>query len=157
MQFVILFGQGRFLSRHVHQIILDIIDRAMAAFSATGMNPDRYFIITSWLKGYCLLVNHQKIVKNSLLHYCRVKVNQAHACKPILQAYSYNTFKMKLIYSWNVCSVLPSDDWFIDVAHDAISRISGKPRVPNGEREVNSPTASVSAQSVSSVRSHGSS
>ncbi|KAK3145761.1 hypothetical protein QOZ80_3BG0257060 [Eleusine coracana subsp. coracana] len=94
MQFVILFGQGRFLSRHVHQIILDIIDRAMAAFSATGMNPD---------------------------------------------------------------SVLPSDDWFIDVAHDTISRISGKPRFSNGEREVNSPTASVSAQSVSSVRSHGSS
>lgn len=42
MQFVILFGQGRFLSRHVHQVILDIIDRAMRAFSATGMDPDRY-------------------------------------------------------------------------------------------------------------------
>ncbi|VAH30348.1 unnamed protein product [Triticum turgidum subsp. durum] len=40
MQFVIIFGQGRFLSRHVHQVILDIIDRAMGAFSATGMNPD---------------------------------------------------------------------------------------------------------------------
>ncbi|RLN17115.1 exocyst complex component EXO84B-like [Panicum miliaceum] len=94
MQFVILFGQGRFLSRHVHQVILNIIDRAMAAFSATGMDPDR---------------------------------------------------------------VLPSDDWFIDVAQETISRISGKPRVANGEREVNSPTASVSAQSVSSVRSHSSS
>jgi len=49
MQFVILFGQGRFLSRHVHQVILNIIDRAMAAFSATGMDPDRYcfFIILS--------------------------------------------------------------------------------------------------------------
>ncbi|KAL6638069.1 hypothetical protein ACP70R_025641 [Stipagrostis hirtigluma subsp. patula] len=95
MQFVILFGQGRFLSRHVHQVILEIIDRAMAAFSATGMDPD---------------------------------------------------------------SVLPSDDWFIDVAQETISRISGKPpRFANGEREVNSPTASVSAQSVSSVRSHGSS
>uniref|UniRef100_J3LTV9 Exocyst component Exo84 C-terminal domain-containing protein n=2 Tax=Oryza brachyantha TaxID=4533 RepID=J3LTV9_ORYBR len=94
MQFVILFGQGRFLSRHVHQVILKIIDRAMAAFSATGMNPD---------------------------------------------------------------SVLPSDDWFIDVANDTISRISGKARTANGDREVNSPTASVSAQSISSVRSHGSS
>lgn len=41
MQFVILFGQGRFLSRHVHQVIIDVIERAMAAFSATGMNPDR--------------------------------------------------------------------------------------------------------------------
>ncbi|CAN6322248.1 unnamed protein product [Urochloa humidicola] len=94
MQFVILFGQGRFLSRHVHQIILNIIQRAMSAFSATGMDPDR---------------------------------------------------------------VLPSDDWFFDAAQETISRISGKPRVANGEREVNSPTASVSAQSVSSVRSHGSS
>jgi hypothetical protein len=46
MQFVIIFGQGRFLSRHVHQVILDIIDRAMGAFSATGMNPDRYYALT---------------------------------------------------------------------------------------------------------------
>jgi hypothetical protein len=50
MQFVILFGQGRFLSRHVHQVILDIIDRAMRAFSATGMDPDRYhfFFLASY-------------------------------------------------------------------------------------------------------------
>ncbi|XP_020091692.1 exocyst complex component EXO84B-like [Ananas comosus] len=94
MQFVILFGHGRFLSRHVHQVIIDIIERAMAAFSATGMNPD---------------------------------------------------------------SVLPSDDWFIDVAQDTISKISGRARVANGDRELSSPTASVSAQSMSSFRSHGSS
>ncbi|VAI38474.1 unnamed protein product [Triticum turgidum subsp. durum] len=94
MQFVILFGQGRFLSRHVHNVILHIIDRAMAAFSATGLDPD---------------------------------------------------------------SALPSDDWFIEVAQDSISRISGKARAGNSEREVHSPTASVSAQSVSSARSHGSS
>uniref|UniRef100_A0ACD5X5H2 Uncharacterized protein n=1 Tax=Avena sativa TaxID=4498 RepID=A0ACD5X5H2_AVESA len=94
MQFVILFGQGRFLSRHVHHVISEIIDRAMAAFSATGLDPD---------------------------------------------------------------SALPSDDWFVDVAQDSISRISGKARAANSERELHSPTASVSAQSVSSVRSHGSS
>ncbi|XP_048532274.1 exocyst complex component EXO84B-like [Triticum urartu] len=94
MQFVILFGQGRFLSRHVHTVILNIIDRAMAAFSATGLDPD---------------------------------------------------------------SALPSDDWFIEIAQDNISRISGKARAGNSEREVHSPTASVSAQSVSSARSHGSS
>ncbi|GJN09948.1 hypothetical protein PR202_ga28004 [Eleusine coracana subsp. coracana] len=94
MQFVIIFGQGRFLSRHVHQVILDIIDRAMAAFSATGINPD---------------------------------------------------------------SVLPGDDWFMDVAHDVVSMISGKGRAANGDREINSPTASVSAHSISSFRSHGSS
>ncbi|ONK74886.1 uncharacterized protein A4U43_C03F11130 [Asparagus officinalis] len=94
MQFVILFGQGRYLSRHVHQVIIDIIDRAMAAFSATGMDPD---------------------------------------------------------------SALPSDDWFVDIAQETISRISGKARIGNGEREVQSPTASVSALSMSSMRSHGSS
>uniref|UniRef100_A0A804MW67 Exocyst complex component EXO84B n=1 Tax=Zea mays TaxID=4577 RepID=A0A804MW67_MAIZE len=94
MQFVIIFGQGRFLSRHVHQVILDVIDRAMAAFSATGMNPD---------------------------------------------------------------SVLPGDDWFMDVSQEVVSMISGRGRVANGDREVNSPTASVSAHSISSFKSHGSS
>lgn len=93
MQFVIVFGQGRFLSRHVHQVIMDIIERAMAAFSATGMDPD---------------------------------------------------------------SALPTDDWFIDIAQETVSKISGKSRV-TADREPNSPTASVSAQSMSSVRSHGSS
>ncbi|KAL2932955.1 Exocyst complex component EXO84B [Bienertia sinuspersici] len=54
-------------------------------------------------------------------------------------------------------SVLPEDNWFNDICQDAIELLSGKPREINGEREVNSPTASVSAQSVSSIRSHGSS
>lgn len=53
-------------------------------------------------------------------------------------------------------SVLPDDDWFTEIAQDAIERLSGKPKVANGERDLNSPTASVSAQSMSSVRSHGS-
>ncbi|KAM3267632.1 hypothetical protein P3S67_032050 [Capsicum chacoense] len=52
--------------------------------------------------------------------------------------------------------VLPEDDWFTDIAQDAMERLSGKPKVANGERDLNSPTASVSAQSMSSVRSHGS-
>lgn len=51
-------------------------------------------------------------------------------------------------------SVLPDDDWFNDICHDAIERLSGKPKA---DRDLNSPTASVSAQSISSVRSHGSS
>ncbi|XP_024030870.1 exocyst complex component EXO84B isoform X2 [Morus notabilis] len=54
-------------------------------------------------------------------------------------------------------SVLPEDDWFNDVCQEAIERLSGKPKGINGERELNSPTASISAQSISSVRSHGSS
>ncbi|KAJ6793329.1 exocyst complex component EXO84B-like [Iris pallida] len=94
MQFVIVFGQGRYLSRHVHQVIIDIIDKAMNAFSAAGQNPDE---------------------------------------------------------------VLPADDWFIGIAEETISKISGKYAMANGEREAHSPTASVSALSMSSVRSHGSS
>ncbi|XP_074288105.1 exocyst complex component EXO84B-like [Silene latifolia] len=54
-------------------------------------------------------------------------------------------------------SVLPEDNWFNDICQDAIEMLSGRPREINGEREPNSPTASVSAQSVSSIRSHGSS
>ncbi|XP_042450638.1 exocyst complex component EXO84B-like [Zingiber officinale] len=48
MQFVILFGQGRFLSRNVHQVIVEIIDRAMHAFSSTGMNPDSVLPPDDW-------------------------------------------------------------------------------------------------------------
>ena len=51
-------------------------------------------------------------------------------------------------------SVLPDDDWFNDICQDAIERLSGKLKA---DRDINSPTASVSAQSMSSVRSHGSS
>ncbi|XP_039044032.1 exocyst complex component EXO84B-like [Hibiscus syriacus] len=53
-------------------------------------------------------------------------------------------------------SVLAEDEWFNEICQDAIERLSGKPKaVP--ERDLYSPTASVSAQSISSVRSHGSS
>ncbi|EPS72316.1 hypothetical protein M569_02440 [Genlisea aurea] len=44
-------------------------------------------------------------------------------------------------------SVLPADDWFKEICQDAIERLSGS----------RSPAASVSAHSVSSLRSHGSS
>ncbi|XP_008229365.1 PREDICTED: exocyst complex component EXO84B [Prunus mume] len=54
-------------------------------------------------------------------------------------------------------SVLPEDDLFNDMCQDAIERLSGRPKAANGDRDLNSPTASVSAQSISSVRSHGSS
>ncbi|KAK9084528.1 hypothetical protein Syun_031544 [Stephania yunnanensis] len=95
MKFVIHFStQGRYLSRHLHQVINNIISRAVAAFATTGMNPD---------------------------------------------------------------SVLPDDEWFLDVSQEAIDRLTGKAKGANGERDLNSPTASVSAQSVSSVRSLGSS
>ncbi|OVA03672.1 hypothetical protein BVC80_1097g13 [Macleaya cordata] len=53
--------------------------------------------------------------------------------------------------------VLRDDEWFIDHAQEAIERLTGRTRAANGDRELNSPTASVSAHSVSSVRSHGSS
>lgn len=39
---MIVFGQqGRFLSRHVHQVILDNIERAVNAFAATGLDPEQ--------------------------------------------------------------------------------------------------------------------
>ncbi|KAG4145757.1 hypothetical protein ERO13_D05G114000v2 [Gossypium hirsutum] len=49
--------------------------------------------------------------------------------------------------------VLPDDEWFNEICQDAIERLSGKSKA---DRDLNSPTASVSAQSISSVRSHGS-
>ncbi|KAF7135683.1 hypothetical protein RHSIM_Rhsim08G0247800 [Rhododendron simsii] len=95
MKFVVCFAsQGRYLSRNLHRVVNDIISKAMAAFSATGMDPN---------------------------------------------------------------SVLPEDDWFTDVCQDAMERLSGKSKVANGDRDLSSPTASVSAQSISSNRSHGSS
>lgn len=54
-------------------------------------------------------------------------------------------------------SVLPEDEWFTEISQEAIERLSGKPKLANGDRDLNSPTASVSAQSISSIRSHGSS
>ncbi|KAK1288910.1 hypothetical protein QJS10_CPB19g00866 [Acorus calamus] len=53
--------------------------------------------------------------------------------------------------------VLPEEEWFADVSQETINKLSGRGKIINGERELNSPTASVSAQSMSSVRSHGSS
>ncbi|KAB5539162.1 hypothetical protein DKX38_016695 [Salix brachista] len=95
MKFVMCFAsQGRYLSRNLHRAVNEIISKAVAVFSATGMDPD---------------------------------------------------------------SVLPEDEWFNEICQDAMERLSGKPKGIDGDREVNSPTASVSAQSISSVRSHGSS
>uniref|UniRef100_A0A5B7AL75 Putative exocyst complex component EXO84B n=1 Tax=Davidia involucrata TaxID=16924 RepID=A0A5B7AL75_DAVIN len=95
MKFVICFAsQGHYLSRNLHRVVNEIISKAMAAFSATGMDP---------------------------------------------------------------YSLLPEDDWFTDICQEAIERLSGKPKVANGDRDLYSPTASVSAHSISSLRSHGSS
>ncbi|GAB2293039.1 Exocyst complex component exo84b [Dionaea muscipula] len=54
-------------------------------------------------------------------------------------------------------SELPEDGWFDEICLETMDRLSGKPRLINADRELNSPTASVSAQSVSSITSHGSS
>ncbi|KAF3564428.1 hypothetical protein DY000_02015550 [Brassica cretica] len=92
MKFVICFAsQGRYLSRNLQRGTNEIIAKALAAFSATGLDP---------------------------------------------------------------CSDLPEDDWFNEICLDGMERLSGKAKGNNGE--VHSPTASVSAQSVSSARSHGS-
>ncbi|XP_042018540.1 exocyst complex component EXO84B-like [Salvia splendens] len=95
MKFVMCFAsQGRYLSRNLHRVVNDIINKAITAFSSTGMDP---------------------------------------------------------------YSVLPEDEWFNEVCQDTIEKLSGQPKNANRERDLNSPTASVSAQSISSMRSHGSS
>ncbi|KAD6794820.1 hypothetical protein E3N88_05716 [Mikania micrantha] len=92
MKFVISFAsQGRYLSRNLNRVVNEIINKALAAFSVTGMDP---------------------------------------------------------------YSVLPEDEWFGEICQEAIDRLSGKPKLANGERDLSSPTASVSAQSISSIRSH---
>ncbi|KAJ4954117.1 hypothetical protein NE237_030949 [Protea cynaroides] len=94
MEFVILFSsQGRYLSRNLHQVIKDIITRAIEAFATTGMDP---------------------------------------------------------------YSVLPEDEWFADVAQIALKTLTGTSKFNTGDRDVESPTASLSAHSISSVMSHGS-
>jgi hypothetical protein len=55
-----------------------------------------------------------------------------------------------------LASTLPEDDWFAEVAQIAIKMLTGKANFGNVERDVTSPTASVSAKSVSSIVSHGS-
>ncbi|XWS22518.1 hypothetical protein CRYUN_Cryun29cG0043100 [Craigia yunnanensis] len=94
MEFVMIFSsQGRYLSRNLQQVIKNIIERAIDAVTATGIDP---------------------------------------------------------------YSVLPEDDWFAEVAQIAIKMLTGKANFGNMDRDVTSPTASVSAKSISSVVSHGS-
>lgn len=52
MEFVILFSsQGRYLSRNLHQVIKNIIARAIDSLASTGTDPYRYissfFLLTS--------------------------------------------------------------------------------------------------------------
>lgn len=50
IKFVICFAsQGRYLSRNLHRVVNEIIAKAMAAFSATGMDPYRYVTIVIFL------------------------------------------------------------------------------------------------------------
>lgn len=52
--------------------------------------------------------------------------------------------------------MLPEDEWFAEVAQIAIKMLTGKANFGHVERDIASPTASVSAKSVSSAVSHGS-
>lgn len=59
MKFVISFAsQGRYLSRNLHRVVNEIISKAVAAFSATGMDPYRYNIEYSSfvLVFHCLII-----------------------------------------------------------------------------------------------------
>ncbi|CAI8593674.1 unnamed protein product [Vicia faba] len=78
MQFVMIFSsQGRYLSRHLHQAIKNIISRAIETVAATGLDP---------------------------------------------------------------MSVLPEDEWFVEVSEIAIKMITGKAAFDNVEEDAYSPT-----------------
>lgn len=94
--------------------------------------------------------------------YTKTFQNITHARRPLVVSLQ----SCSLLFPWTsklksvcllLCSVLPGDDWFMDVAQEVVGMISGRGRAANGDREINSPTASVSAHSMSSFRSHGSS
>ncbi|KAJ1423562.1 Exocyst component Exo84, C-terminal [Sesbania bispinosa] len=88
MQFVMIFSsQGRYLSRHLHQAIKNIISRAIDAVAATGLDPNR-------------------------------ALND---------------------------SILPEDEWFVEVSEIAIKMLTGKASFDNMEGDVHSPTASFQA------------
>ncbi|KEH44235.1 exocyst complex component 84B [Medicago truncatula] len=78
MQFVMIFSsQGRYLSRHLHQAIKNIIGRAIDAVAATGLDPN---------------------------------------------------------------SVLPEDEWFVEVSEITIKMITGNAAFDNVEEDAYSPT-----------------
>ena len=97
-----------------------------------------------------------KMRSNKLLS---AQENSQHACLHlcfnhfILEHLAFLEVRFRFFF----VRVLPEDEWFNEICQDAMERLSGKPKAIDGDREVNSPTASVSAQSISSVRSHGSS
>lgn len=48
-------------------------------------------------------------------------------------------------------SVLPEDDWFVDVSQEAIYRLNGKSILFDGHQYPRSPTTSISAYSMLSI------
>ncbi|RHN51644.1 putative cullin repeat-like-containing domain, exocyst complex component Exo84 [Medicago truncatula] len=83
MQFVMIFSsQGRYLSRHLHQAIKNIIGRAIDAVAATGLDPN---------------------------------------------------------------SVLPEDEWFVEVSEIAMKMLTGKAAFDNVDEDAYSPTGSAHA------------
>ncbi|QCD90528.1 exocyst complex component EXO84A [Vigna unguiculata] len=81
MQFVMIFAsQGRYLSRHLHQAIKNIIERAINALAATGLDPN---------------------------------------------------------------SVLPEDEWFVEVSEIAIKMLTGRAAFDSVEEDIPSPTSSI--------------
>lgn len=104
MQFVMIFSsQGRYLSRHLHQAIKNIIGRAIDAVAATGIDPMRY------------------------IYMMRLSI-----------------FLFLLLHSTNQRdlngSVLPEDEWFVEVSEIAIKMITGKAVFDNVEEDDYSPT-----------------
>jgi len=54
---MIFSSQGRYLSRHLHQAIKNIIGRAIDAVAATGLDPNRYTHCWSTVDQYLWMEN----------------------------------------------------------------------------------------------------
>ena len=55
MEFVILFAsQGRYLSRNLHQVIKNIIGRAIESVAATGIDPYGYVLFRPFLLSFVI-------------------------------------------------------------------------------------------------------
>lgn len=136
---MILFAsQGRYLSRNLQQVMKNIIGRAIEAVAASHIDPYRYTIML------CIVRIHKKITS----FYAGRQPTSILLLYPGLKPVHCQSSLVNNLKNIVMCSVLPEDDWFAEVAQIAIDMLTGKTQVGTMEN-VSSPTAS-------SVLSHGS-
>ena len=80
MEFVLLFSsQGRYLSRNLHQVIKNIIARAIDAVAASGVDPYRYIDLFRSKHHTILYVQTEKDPFN-LLYKLDRQINLGEMC-----------------------------------------------------------------------------